>query len=338
MNSYLNPDTYTTDKPLHTGVLLINLGTPDAPTPKALKVYLREFLSDPRITELPRWFWLPILHGIILNIRPKRSALLYQKIWTEAGSPLLATTQQQAITLQQRFSEQKVTVVYAMRYGNPSITVGLEKLRQANAQRILCLPLYPQYSSSTTGSTFDAVVEVLKKWRWWPELRLITHYYNQPSYINALVEQIQADWAQRQRPEKLLISFHGTPKRFQQAGDPYYVHCQQTAQVMAEQLQLTENQWQLVFQSRFGKEEWLMPYLDKTLEKLGQAGTSRVDVICPGFSADCLETLEEVNETNRNMFLQSGGQEFHYIPALNSSSAHIDMLQKLIQQHICGWQ
>jgi ferrochelatase len=333
--------TYPHDTPPTIGILITNLGTPDAPTPSALRRYLNEFLSDPRITEMPRWLWWFILHGIILRIRPARSAGNYQKIWTENGSPLLTISQAQAQALQhalnQHVSNSTITVALGMRYGNPSIANALEQLRQANARQIFILPLYPQYTSSTTGSTFDAVATVLTRWRWLPELRFLTHYHNHPTYIHALISQIQTHWQSTGLPDKILFSFHGIPKRFFIAGDPYYHQCHETARLVAEQLQLPVNQWQVVFQSRFGREEWLKPYLDETLETLGKQKVKRIDVICPGFAADCLETLEEIAQENRQRFLQAGGQTFHYIPALNDNAEHIQALLEIVSQHLQGW-
>ena len=331
---------YNHDSLPTTGILLVNLGTPDAPIPAALRRYLSEFLADPRITEMPRWLWWLILHGIILRIRPRRSALKYQKIWTAQGSPLLRISQAQTQALQQAvatYFNGQMKVVLGMRYGNPSIATGLEQLRQANAQHILILPLYPQYSSASTGSIFDAVSDVLKYWRWIPDIRFISHYHDRPDYIQALVTQIQNYWNQHGTPDKLLFSFHGIPKRFFMAGDPYYCECQKTARLIAEQMALSEEKWQVVFQSRFGREEWLKPYTDHTLAILGKTGVKRIDVICPGFAADCLETLEEINQENRQIFLQAGGQEFHYIPALNDNIEHMQALQELIIRHTQGW-
>ena len=322
------------------GILLINLGTPDAPTPAAVRRYLGEFLADPRITEMPRWLWWLILHGIILRVRPRRVARHYQHIWTAAGSPLLAISQAQCQALQQAVTKHfniPTTVVLGMRYGQPSIANGLEQLYQANVRQLLILPLYPQYASATTGSTFAAVTKVLRSWRWLPEIRFISHYHDHPAYIHALVTQIQQAWNQRGKPDKLLFSFHGIPKRFFLAGDPYPCECYKTSRLVAEQLNLPEQQWQTVFQSRFGREEWVKPYTDDTLKSLGQAGIKRVDVICPGFAADCLETLMEIEQENRHWFLQAGGQEFHYIPALNATVEHIQTLLALVIQHSQGW-
>jgi ferrochelatase len=323
-----SPDTIPT-----TGILLVNLGTPEAPTPAALRRYLGEFLADPRITELPRWLWWLILHGVILRFRPARAAKKYQTIWTERGSPLLAISQAQVKALQEAMGRHSM-VALGMRYGLPSVATGLEQLREAHAQRIVVLPLYPQYASATTGSTFDVVSEVLKRWRWVPEIHFISHYYDQPAYIRALVTHIQRYWAKLgSQPEKLLFSFHGIPKRLSVAGDPYFYHCQHTARLVAEQLGLREEHWQTVFQSRFGREEWLQPYTDQTLVALGKTGTKRVDVVCPGFAADCLETLEEIDRENRELFLRAGGQEFHYISALNESVEHIEVLLELVKPY-----
>lgn len=343
--SIYNTFSHTHDSLPTTGILLTNLGTPDAPTPAALRRYLGEFLADPRVTEMPRMLWWLILHGIILRIRPRRSALKYQKIWTETGSPLLNISQAQSQALQKALDAHftgTMTVALGMRYGNPSIAAGLEQLRQANARRILILPLYPQYSGSTTGSTFDAVADVLKRWRWLPDVRFISHYHDQPAYIRALAEQIKNYWTKHGTPDKLLFSFHGIPKRFFIAGDPYYCECHKTARLVAELMELKEEKWQVVFQSRFGREEWLKPYADHTLAALGKAGglekVEKVDMICPGFAADCLETLEEINQENRKIFLQAGGKEFHYIPALNENVEHIQALLELVIQHTQGWR
>ncbi len=338
--SIYNTSSYSHESLATTGILLINLGTPDAPTPAALRRYLGEFLADPRVTEMPRWLWWFILHGIILRIRPRRSALSYQKIWTEAGSPLLTISQAQSQALQKVVDAHFVgpmRVALAMRYGNPSIAAGLEQLRQANARRILILPLYPQYSGAATGSSFDAVADVLKRWRWVPDVRFISHYHDQPAYIRALAEQIKNYWSKEGTPDKLLFSFHGIPKRFFLAGDPYHCECHKTARLVATQLDLKEEKWQVVFQSRFGREEWLKPYADHTLTALGKAGLKRVDVICPGFAADCLETLEEINQENRQIFLEAGGKAFHYMPALNDNVEHIQALLDLVIQHTQGW-
>ncbi len=334
-----NPD-YKHDTPACTGVLITNLGTPDAPTPAALRKYLGEFLSDPRVIETPKIIWWFVLHCIILRTRPRKSAEAYKKVWTNNGSPLLDISLKQREAIQHQL-EQKykspLKVELAMRYGNPSIKIGLEKLQKANATRILILPLYPQYSAATTASTFDAISDVLKKWRWIPEVRMINHYHDNPDYISALANSIKKYWQTHTKPEKLLFSFHGLPKDYFLAGDPYHCECHKTARLVAEKLALQEDEWQLTFQSRFGPREWLQPYTDITLKELAANGTKSVQIICPGFSADCLETIEEIDMQNRDFFTAAGGEEFSYIPALNDSDEHINVLCKLIQTHCQGW-
>ena len=340
MNNYQGNADYHHGTAECTGVLLTNLGTPDAPTPAALRRYLGEFLADPRVIETPRLIWWLALHGVILRIRPRRAAHAYSKVWTAQGSPLLAISRRQAValqsSLQQRFNG-PVRVALGMRYGNPSIARALDELRQAGARRLLVLPLYPQYSATTTASTFDAVADVLKTWRLQPELRFINHYHDHPGYIHTLADSVRAYWREHGEPERLMFSFHGLPKRYLLAGDPYHCECHKTARLVAEQLGLTDERWLLTFQSRFGREEWLKPYCDQTLREWGAAGVKRVDVLCPGFPADCLETLEEIEQQNRDIFLSAGGGEYHYIPALNDSAGHIDMLSDLVLQHCQGW-
>lgn len=322
------------------GILITNLGTPDAPTTPALRRYLREFLWDPRIVDLPRILWWFILQ-VILRIRPARSAEAYRKIWDEKeGSPLLSISRKQLNALREQLKEingQPVVVELGMRYGNPSIASALEKLRDANAQRVLVLPLYPQYSCSTTASTFDAVAQAVAKWRWVPEFRFINQYHDNQGYVDALCNSIREAWSTRQKPQKLLFSFHGTPKRFLLTGDPYFCHCQKTARLVAEQLELADDEWQVTFQSIFGREEWLKPYTIETLRELGSKGAGSVDVICPGFSADCLETIEEIDQENREAYLEAGGKEYHYIPALNDRADHIDALSSMIKTHCEKW-
>jgi ferrochelatase len=323
-----------------TGVLVANLGTPDAPTTAAVRRYLAEFLSDPRVIEVPRAVWLPILHGVILRIRPPRSARLYQSIWTEQGSPLLSISQRQAQALQRALEARfrgPVRVAPGMRYGRPSIAGALSVLREAGAARILVLPLYPQYSATSTASTFDAVADVLKTWRRIPELRMVTHYHDDPGYIGALAASIREHWQAQGQAEKLLFSFHGIPKRFFLAGDPYHCECHKTARLVAEHLQIPEERWQVTFQSRFGRAEWLKPYTDHTLRTWVQGGLKSVDVICAGFSADCLETLQEIAQENRHVFLSAGGESYRYIPALNDRPDHIQALADLVARHTQGW-
>ncbi len=333
---------YSHDNQAVTGILITNLGTPDEPTTAALRRYLAEFLWDPRIVDMSRPLWWLILHGFILRFRPSRSAASYQTVWTDEGSPLLSISKKQLEALRQLLPQQlsqpgSVVVELGMRYGNPSISSALEKLREANAQRVLVLPLYPQNSCSTTASTLDAVAAAVEKWRWIPELRFINQYHDDTNYIEALATSIRESWSEREQSEKLLFSFHGTPKRFHTEGDPYFNQCHETARMVAERLELPEDRWQLTFQSIFGREEWLKPYTIETLRELGASGVKSVDVVCPGFSADCLETIEEISVENRDAYLVAGGEIFHYIPALNDRKDHIQALAGLVQKHTGGW-
>ncbi|MFN2309559.1 MAG: ferrochelatase [Gammaproteobacteria bacterium] len=340
MTRYTGNPEYPHDSTEILGVLITNLGTPDAPTPKALRRYLHEFLWDPRVVEAPRLLWWLALHGVILRIRPRRAARAYASVWSEAGSPLLAISRLQATALQRALAEQfagPVKVALGMRYGNPSIPSALEELRAAGARRLLVLPLYPQYSATTTASTFDAVAAVLRGWRWLPELRFVAHYHDHPAYLDAVTESIRAHRAAHPGAAKLLFSFHGLPKRYLLAGDPYHCECHTSARLIAQRLDLQAEDWQLAFQSRFGREEWLKPYADHTLKGWGEAGVPRVQVVCPGFSADCLETLEEIAEQNREVFLHAGGGQYEYIPALNDSPAHIAALTQIVREHTAGW-
>ena len=324
-----------------TGILLTNLGTPDSCETADVRRYLKEFLWDPRVVEVPRPIWWLALNIVILNTRPKRSAHAYSKIWTDEGSPLLTISRKQAEDLQTALDKHhsgKFEVVLAMRYGNPSISDGLEKLRQAGARRVLVFPLYPQYSASTTASTFDAVTSELQHWRWIPELRFINHYHDDDNYIEALAKSVRDCWRDRGKPEKLVMSFHGVPKDYLLKGDPYFCECQKTGRLLAEKLQLADDQWQLTFQSRLGPKEWLRPYTDQTLEALAKEGVKNVQVICPGFSADCLETLEEIAMENRDTFVNAGGEQYEYIPCLNSRENHIDMMAGLVEKHVSGWE
>ncbi len=320
-----------------TGVLLTNLGTPDAPTPAALRKYLAQFLSDPRVIETPRWIWWFILHGVILRVRPRHSAKAYRAVWTEAGSPLLAISEKQCGAIRSELDKDagpSVRVELGMRYGNPSIRSALEKLQAYKVRKLVILPLYPQYSAATTASTFDAVAGVLKTWRHIPEVRMITGYHDDPGYIDALAESVRSQWAQSGRPDKLLFSFHGLPRSYVLAGDPYADECRATARLLARQLDLDEGLWDVSFQSRFGPREWLQPYTDKLLQEWGGSGIGHVHVICPGFAADCLETLEEIKLQNRDFFLAAGGKTFSYIPALNDRPRHITALCDIIRTHI----
>lgn len=327
------------DQPECSGILLANLGTPDAPTPAAVRRYLAEFLWDSRVVEIPRLLWWLILHGVILRVRPAQSAHKYQTIWTADGSPLLAISRRQTAALAAELARRypgPVRVALGMRYGNPSIAAALAELRDAGARRVLILPLYPQYSAATVASTFDAVAAELRHWRWLPELRLITHYHDHPGYLATLAESLRA--ARAETPgERLLFSFHGLPKRNLLLGDPYHCQCHKTARLVAERMGLRPDQWAVAFQSRFGRAEWLKPYTSALLADWGKAGVKSVDVVCPGFAADCLETLEEIALENRQIFLAAGGEQYRYLPALNDTPAHIDALAALIGQHGAGW-
>ncbi len=322
------------------GVLLINLGTPAAPTGAALRPYLKQFLSDPRVIEIPRLAWWPILNLIILNTRPKKSAAKYAQIWTPDGSPLLVHTQKQTKLLQGFLGERTRTpfaVDYAMRYGTPSVDSIITKLQAQGCDRLLVIPLYPQYAASSTASALDAVFSALAKTRNLPALRVIKHYHDDPGYIAALAQSINDYWMQNGRPEKLVMSFHGVPRFSLDKGDPYHCECQKTGRLLAAQLGLRPEQFALTFQSRFGRAEWLKPYTQATLEQLGKSGTGRVDVVCPGFVSDCLETLEEIAMECRAAFLSSGGKEFHYIPCLNERPDWIRALADLALRNLQGW-
>lgn len=340
MLSNKNQTNFTHDSLPTTGILITNLGTPDAPTKNALRKYLGEFLWDPRVVKIPRPLWWLILNGFILNVRPAKSAEAYQSVWTSDGSPLLSISKQQQKALQKYFDENvksPVKVTLGMRYGSPSIESAIQELKAANAQRILVFPLYPQHSSATTASTFDAIGMAMKKLEWIPHIRFVSSYHDHPYYIQALVLQIQNYWQINGKPKKLFFSFHGMPEVSLHKGDPYYCQCQKTARLVAEGLQLADDEWIVAFQSRFGKQEWLKPYADKTLMELGQSGLESVDVVCPGFSADCLETLEEMAVENRDNFQNAGGGEYRYIPALNDDAEHITALQKIIEEETCNW-
>ncbi len=337
----MTPPRHCHDQPERTGILLVNLGTPDSPERGAVRRYLKEFLWDPRVVEAPRLPWWLALHLAILPRRSGRSAAAYRKIWTEEGSPLLAISRRQADAIAARLREthgDAVAVALAMRYGRPAITEGLERLREAGARRLLVLPLYPQYSATTTASVIDAVCDTLRGWRWLPELRFINHYHDDPGYIAALAASVRDFQAGHGRPERLLLSFHGIPQDYFEKGDPYFCECQKTARLLAEALQLDDDAWTLSFQSRLGPKQWLQPYTDRTLERLAAEGVRSVQVLCPGFSADCLETLEEVAMENRDIFLAAGGERYEYIPCLNDRPDHVQALCGLLQRHMAGWE
>ena len=324
---------------MKTGILLTNLGTPDEPTKPALKRYLAEFLSDPRVVDPPnKLIWWLALNLIILNIRPKKSAVNYAKIWNSLGpgSPLLNITQSQLEGVKQVLSKQHSNLEFelGMRYGNPSISSALNKLKDKGCSKVIILPLYPQYSKTTTLSTLDAIDLELEAWSSKPEIVFIEHYYQNKAYIQALNNSIKEYQAEHGKPDKLLISFHGIPQRYVDNGDIYYQHCMQTADLLAKSLDLQDDEWQASFQSIFGREEWTKPYTKDTLESLAKSGIENVQVVCPGFSADCLETLEEIDDENRGYFMQAGGKGFGYIPALNARNDHIDAIASVISDHL----
>ena len=320
-------------------LLFCNLGTPASPTPADVRRFLAEFLSDARVVEIPRLLWLLILHGIILRVRPAKSADKYASIWTPEGSPLKVWTEKQASGLQQWLTQagHHITVRYAMRYGQTNIAEQLDALKAEGVTRVLLLPAYPQYSATTTASLFDAVYTWAAKVRNVPELRFINRYHDHPAYINALAGSIQRHWATHGRADQLVMSFHGVPERTLHLGDPYHCECLKTARLLAEALGLPRDAFKVTFQSRLGRAKWLQPYTEPTLIALGQAGVKRVDVVCPGFTSDCLETLEEINMEAREAFLHAGGEVFHYIPCLNDDAQWISALGDLAQQHLAGW-
>ncbi|GAB1260075.1 ferrochelatase [Aurantivibrio plasticivorans] len=331
---------YTHSQSKKVGVLITNLGTPNAPTKSALRDYLKEFLSDPRVVEVPRLIWWCILNLIILNIRPAKSAEAYKRVWTDKGSPLAQITQAQCKAIAKDITDEwgsQVVVEWAMRYGTPSISGQLQKLFDQGVEKLVVLPLYPQYSAATTGSTFDAIAEDFQQRRWLPELRFINQYGDHQGYVEALVRSIQAHWDKFGRAEKLIFSYHGVPLRYLHQGDPYHCQCLKTTRLVAEALGIKENEYMTTFQSRFGKEEWLQPYTDKTLEALPQSGVHSVQIICPGFSADCLETIDEIGFENKEVFIHAGGERYEYIPALNDSDTHIRFLSGLLKQQLVDW-
>lgn len=324
------------------GVLLINLGTPDTPKPGAVRRYLKEFLSDRRVIELNPLLWQPILRGIILNTRPRKSAAAYRKIWDpETGdSPLRAVTLEQAKKLSERLAEShpKVVVDWAMRYGSPPIHEGVDDLLEAGCRRILLMPLYPQYSAATTATACDEAFRYLATERWQPAVRTLPPYHDEPVYIEALAGSVRAALAERERePEVILASFHGMPRETLDQGDPYHCHCQKTGRLLREALGWEEDRFRVTFQSRFGPKEWLRPYSDETVKELAGQGVKRIAVVCPGFAADCLETLEEVAIGLNESFLEAGGEDFHYIPCLNAGEAQIELLAALAERELQGW-
>lgn len=322
------------------GVMLVNLGTPDAPTKKAVRRYLAEFLWDVRVVDVFRPLWWLILHGVILRIRPGRVAKAYASVWTDEGSPLLAISKKQRQALEKKLAADfgyDIPVTLAMTYGTPNMEQAGLELRKAGVQKILMLPLFPQLSSSTTAAVYDRLAKGLKPCPHLPEIRWVNEYHQHPAYISSLAASVKEYWEQHGRGDKLLMSFHGIPERYENRGDPYPSQCRATAKALAESLELNDDQWLCAFQSRFGREEWVKPYTDYTLKEWGEKGVSRVDIISPAFSADCLETLEELEMENRETFIESGGKDYHYIACLNDREDHIQMMCDLVNQHTQGW-
>lgn len=337
---YLGTAEFQHESTERLGVLLVNSGTPDSPNTADVRRFLAALLGDPRVVELPRLLWLPVLHGIILRTRPRSSARKYQRIWTEQGSPLLVHTVRLRDRLMQELSQRviaPIVVEVGMLYANPSVPDALRRLREAGARRILVVPLFPQYSCASTAAVIDQVTAELQRWRWVPEQRFINDYHEHPGYIAALAASTLQHWAQHGRTEHLLMSFHGIPEKYFRKGDPYFCKCQKTARLLAEELNLPDGSWSVSFQSRYGPGQWLKPYTDRVLEAMPPRGIRSVTVICPGFSADCLETLEEIDIENRERFLAAGGTRFEYVPALNARADHTVMLADLIAQHLQGW-
>ena len=336
-----SPGPVSEDRPNErAAVLLVNLGTPDAPTASAVRRYLAQFLSDRRVIDTPRWLWWPILHGVILRLRPRRSARAYASIWTEQGSPLLVFSQALADALDWRLRDATADwarVALAMCYGRPAIAATIDRLVESGVRRLLVLPVYPQYSATSTGAVFDAVTSALQRLRFPPELRFVNDYHDEPEYISVLAENVQKYWREHGRARRLLLSFHGIPQRYVRLGDPYFDQCMVTARRLREKLGIGADECSVAFQSRVGREPWLTPYTDETLKQLPGQGVRHVQVLCPGFAVDCLETLEEIAETNRRLFLAAGGERLEYVPAPNADAAHVEMLLGLVRRHTGGW-
>ena len=313
------------------GVLITNLGTPDAPKCPKLRKYLTQFLTDPRVIELPFPLRQFLVRGIIINVRSHKSAAAYRTVWTEQGSPLMLHSLDLAIKVRSSLDENFIVEV-GMRYGNPSIDSAIKSLHKQGCRRLIVLPMYPQYSGSTSGSIMDAVGNSLKKIRWVPHLNFISDYYQHELYISALCHSIESHWKEHGRADKLVFSFHGIPQRYVKNGDPYQSHCEQTVEAICAQLGMTNEDYLLVYQSRVGKEPWLQPYCDKTMQTLPNEGIKKIDVICPGFSADCLETIEEIDEENKEYFLEAGGESYNYIKCLNSNDNHVVLVEELIRK------
>ena len=337
MSQYLGEPDYDHSSPERLGILVANLGTPDSPAAADVRRFLAEFLWDPRVVEAPRWIWWLALHGVILRIRPSKSAHAYRQIWTPEGSPLMIHSRAVADGLGNSTSVgAEAVVVLGMTYGNPSIANALRELKAKGARRILVLPLYPQYSGTTSASVFDAVTRELQTWRWVPEVRFVMSYADEPKYIEAIATSVRNQWSTAGQAH-LLFSFHGIPKRYLLAGDPYHCQCQKTARLVTQALGLERKHWSLSFQSQVGREEWLKPYTDQLLVEYAKTGPKRLTVVCPGFATDCLETLEEIALRNREVFMRNGGEYYDYVPALNASDLQIQLLESVVRRHIADW-
>ena len=340
MNFYNNEPKYKHGDSPKIGVIIANLGTPDAPDAKSLRKYLGQFLMDRRVVEIPRFIWCWILHCIILVIRPRASAKKYQQIWTSQGSPLLVNAKKQKNLLQKNLKKsikQPVEVELGMSYGNPSMASAFNKLRAKNCTKILLFPLYPQYAASSSASAMDSLWRVLLRTRNTPEIRTIRNYHDHPAYIEALKHSVLKHWGKFGKPSKLVMSFHGVPFRSLMQGDPYHCECHKTGRLLAQALKLKENQYKICFQSRFGKAEWLKPYFSEVIADLGKAKEANVHVICPGFSSDCLETLEEINMEGMEIFKENGGTKYSYIPALNDNDEWVQAMKEIVCSHMQGW-
>ena len=337
--AFLSEPPYAHGRVARVGVVLCNLGTPDAPTASALRRYLGQFLSDHRVVEIPKPVWWLVLHGIILRVRPAKSAAKYASIWTPEGSPLKVWTERQAQGLQSTLTAQghQVEVRYAMRYGQPAVAQQIADMKAQGVEKVLVLPAYPQYSGTTTASVLDAVYSWASRTRWVPEFRFINSYHDDPGYIQALKTRVERYWATHGQPDKLVMSFHGVPERTLHLGDPYHCQCLKTGRLLAEALGLQKDRYTVTFQSRFGKAKWLEPYTEPTLVALAQQGVKRVDVVCPGFTSDCIETLEEIDQEAREAYLHAGGETFHYIPCLNDDTEWLEAMARLCTQHLAGW-
>ena len=340
MSHFAPEPPYTHGTPTRIGILLINLGSPEAPTPEAVRAYLREFLSDPHVVEIPRPLWWLILHFYVLRTRPKQSAARYAQVWLNDGSPLKAHTERQATLLRGYLGERikyPLVIDYAMRYGKPSIADKLRELKAQNCDRLLLVPLYPQYSASATGTAFAAAFDSLSRMRNMPAVRTVRHFHDHGGYINALTQNVRDYWMKNGRPDRLVMSFHGVPRVTLDKGDPYHCECQKTGRLLAEALVLKPGQYEITFQSRFGRAEWLKPYTAEVLTRLGKQKVARVDVICPGFVSDCLETLEEIAIEGKTTFIQAGGREFNFIPCLNERNEWMQALTDIVLTHLLGW-